>query len=285
MSFEALRLAAAVESLQHTVSWSPTQDPRTWVVNTGRSYSDGDAVEVFVRPSTDCTRVAVSDGGISLARRGLYGLPQLSNSAASLWNEVLTDFDVETEGGRVFARGPVEQLSGLISLIADVALILDSVRLLAEGERQTFSTKLEQWLHHAAPGAVLSARTSVEDRYGTKQKITAVVETRGKEVLVQGAGGRTTSDLKSSAKHAAWVFGGLDDRQWPKESRLVVFERVPTHTAQQRINSQLLISRLGEVAYVGNFEAPLTLSRFLSEGAPESTDMVTTNYGQVTGDL
>jgi hypothetical protein len=284
MSFETLDLPRAMESLRYAYSSSRTHDPRTWVVTTGRSYSDGDSVEVFVRPSADGTRVAVSDGGASFARRGLYGLSSPTSGAASLWAEILSDFEVEAEAGRIFTRGPLDQLPGLVALIADVSLVLDSVRLLAEGERQTFSTKLVHWLRQE-PGTTVSTRSSVEDRYGTNQKVTAVVESRGKEILIQGAGGRTSSDLKNSAKHAAWVFGGLDERQWPMESRLLVFERVPTHTAHQRLNAQLLISRLGEVAYVGSFDAQLAVSRFLAEGAPDSTNMVTDIYGQVRGDL
>lgn len=284
MSFETTDLAKAVESLRYAYRSGRTHDPRTWIVSTGRSYADGDSVEVFVRPSVDGTRVAVSDGGTSYARRGLYGLPSPTGGAASLWTDIISDFEVETEGERIFTRGPLAQLPGLISLIADVSLVLDSVRLLAEAERRTFSRKLENWLRQE-PGITVSARTSVADRYGTQQKVTAIVESRGKQVLVQGAGGRTSSDLKNSAKHAAWVFGGLDDRHWPRESRLLIFERMPMRTAQQRLSAQLLVSRLGEVAYVGSFDAPATVSRFLAEGAPASTNMVTDVYGQVMGDI
>ena len=83
----------------------------------------------------------------------------------------------------------------LIGLIADACLALDSVRLLAENARTSFAEKLETWLVKDS-GVTVTGEHTVTYRFGSPQKVTAIVESPRGEILVQGAGGRAAGSLR-----------------------------------------------------------------------------------------
>ena len=236
-----------------------------------------------MRLSEDGERAVVSDGGVTMARRSLFGIESFSKSAQTLWDDIVTDFGVETVSDRVFARGPVQAMPHLIGLVADAAVALDSVRHLTESARFTFTEKLERWLSKEA-GLKIKETRHVTDRLGEEQRVTAIVSSPRGEILVQGAGGKTPSNIKQSAEHAYFVFSGLDRQEWSLESRLIVLERLAVKTDQQMRAAKGLVARLAEEAYVGTFESQLSLNRFLTETAPGERDMATQTYGQASAD-
>ncbi|MCW3766435.1 hypothetical protein OCL88_08110 [Paenarthrobacter sp. PAE-2] len=274
-------LKSALEDLRAEFSCSQMFNSSTLLVATGRYYSDGDPVEVYVRPQPDATRLAVSDGGLTHSRRALYAADDLSSRAKSLWDDIVQDFGVLEFSDRIYATGPMTSAADLIGRIADVCLALDSVRLLSEGSRRTFASKLSNWLKDEG-GFDVKAESTVADRYGNKQKFTAIVETAEREVLIQAAGGRGVQDLKRPAEHAYFAFTGLSEERWPMDSRLIVIEHLVPRTAHQRQAARGLLDRLAEVAHVGSFEQQLSLSSFIKRGSAGQRDLVTNSYGQVT---
>jgi len=272
-------LAPALDRLRGAYRCHATADPRTMTVTTSRHYTDGDAVEVFLRISADGTRFAVSDGGLSHARRDLYASPELKGTALTLWREVLEDHGLSEFKGRIYTTGDVEAADVLITQIADAALVLDSVRLLAVGERKTFSSKLHAWLDKL-DGISVKPESSVVDIYGSEQHISAIVESPVGDVLVQGAGGKNVSELRKNAEHAHWTFSFLREEDWPVEKRLVVLETSLVSTEKQRIATASLVQRLTSRSYVAAFDSPSTVKRFLADGPSYDKDMVTLAYQQ-----
>lgn len=267
-----------LEALRGQIFTAASHDERNTIVSTGRFYVDGDAVEVFVRLNEDGTRVVVSDGGITTARRSLYGVESLARSAGKLWQDILFEFGVETISDRVFARGSTESLPHLIGLVADASIALDSVRLLAENARQTFSDKLEKWLLFQGNHKLAESRT-ITDRHGDVQKFTAIVESPRGAVAIQGAGA-SSGGLRQAAEHAYFLFSGLDEEAWPVKSRLIVLEKLNVKTDPQIRSAKSLVSRLTEQAYVATFEGQLTLNRFLTEEPGNERDLATLTFGQ-----
>ncbi|MDI2032964.1 DUF1828 domain-containing protein [Paenarthrobacter nitroguajacolicus] len=274
-------LNPAMESLRAEFSCSRSFDSTTLVVATGRYYSDGDPVEVYVRPQPDKDRLAVSDGGLTFSRRSLYAAEELSRTAKSLWDDIIQDFGVLEFSDRIYATGPVSAAADLIGRIADVCLALDSVRLLSDGSRRTFASTLSTWLKDEA-GFNIKTESSVSDRFGNKQKFTAIVEAPDREILVQAAGGRGVQDLKRPAEHAYFAFTGLNAEQWPMDARLIVVEHLVPKTDNQRRAARGLIDRLSEVAHVASFEQQLSLSAFIRRGSDGQRDLVTNTYGQTS---
>jgi hypothetical protein len=274
----------ALASVRESVRSQRSHDPRTVIVSSGRYFSDGDAVEVLVRTSDDGLRVVVSDGGMTMARRSLYGIESFAKTADNMWKEILADFGVESFADRVFHRGPVQMMPHLIGLVADTCIALDSVRLLSENVRSSFTEKLESWLARDS-GVKVTGERVVHDLHGEGQKVTAIVESPRGELLVQGAGGRSAGNLKQSAEHAYFLFSGLDSEEWRHESRLIVLEHLPARTDQQRRAAKSLVARLTEQAYVGTFEAQISLNRFLvTKSPPSERDLATITYGQSAAD-
>lgn len=279
---ESLALAnQAIEATQQLIHSEPGADDRTVIVSSGRFYSDGDAVEVFIRLSKDGSRAVVSDGGMSMARRSLYGIGSFSNPAKDLWSDVIDDYGVEFVSDRVFVRGSVDLLPHLLGTVADCALALDSVRLLADKGRSSFAEKLERWLSKEAHLHV-SEEKLVTDRHGEEQRITAIVNSPRGDVIVQGAGGRTPAAVKRASEHAYFLFSGLDDNAWGHDSRLIVLEKLRIETQQQMRAAKYLVSRLKEQAYVGTFEAQISLQRFFNEQPSGDRDLATLTYGQTS---
>ncbi|MFK0005512.1 hypothetical protein ACIQTZ_00515 [Paenarthrobacter sp. NPDC090520] len=277
-------LKPALDSLRAEYGCSRMFDSNTLVVSTGRYYSDGDPVEVYVRPQPDATRLAVSDGGLTHSRRALYAADDLTTRAKALWDDIVQDFGVLEFSDRIYATGPMSSAADLIGRIADVCLALDSVRLLSDGSRRTFASKLSSWLKEEG-GFDVKAESTVADRFGNKQKFTAIIETSEREVLVQAAGGRGVQDLKRPAEHAYFAFTGLSEDRWPMDARLIVIEHLVPRTAHQRKAARSLLDRLAEVAHVGSFEQQLSLSSFINRGSDGQRDLVTNSYGQVTSGL
>lgn len=274
-------LSSALTSLRQSYVCHPSSDPRTISVTTSRHYTDGDAVEVFVRLSADGRRVAVSDGGMSLARRDLYAASELRGTARSLWDDVLEDYGVKEFEGRVYSTGPKEEADHLIAQIADTALVLDSVRLLSSGERKTFAKTLQTWLESEA-GISVRPEATVQDSWGTEQRVTAIVESDQGEVLVQGAGGRMAAELRKSAEHAFWIFNFVEPSAWPKARRLIVLERSPLDTPAQRTATHAMLNRLTTVSNVAAFDSRTTVSKFIKRGPSTDADMVTNGYQQMS---
>ncbi|MGV9482095.1 hypothetical protein [Gordonia aichiensis] len=280
MSTDCAKLESAFEAMRSTISCRMSHDGATLIVTSGRSYADGDHVEVLVRLTADGERIAVSDGGLTRTRLDLHGTEIASATATSLWRDVLDEYGVAEIGDRVYARGPIEHAAGLIGRVADASVALDSVQLLTAGERRGFASKLQNWLETDA-GFTIHRGETVRDRYGDEQRVTAVVEAPRGEILVQAVGGRTASKMKAPIEHASWILGGLNEHEYPLDRRLVVLEGLPNRVdSVDRVRGW--VRRLSAIAYVGSFEAQLAVSRFLREDeAPPTRDFALESYGQL----
>lgn len=272
-------LASALDNLRTSYRCHPTSDSRTITVTTTRHYTDGDAVEVFVRVSADGLRLAVSDGGMSLSRRDLYGAPELRGTSKSLWDEILDDHGLSEFGGRVYVTGPRDSAEILITQVADAALVLDAVRLLSAGERKTFASKLQSWLQELE-GVSVKPESSVTDEFGNEQRMTAIVDSKRGDVLIQGAGGRSLGDVRKNAEHAHWIFSFLRIEDWPVENRLVVLESSLLANDNQKRSTLGVVNRLVTVANVAAFDSRSTVTNFLTLGPGQHRDMVTIGYAQ-----
>lgn len=250
-------------------------------MTSSRHYTDGDAVEVFVRLSADGQRLAVSDGGMSLARRDLYAASDLKGTARSLWEDILEDYGVKEFDGRVYITGPTSAADALIAQIADVALVLDSVRLLAVGERKTFAKALQSWLADE-DGLIVRPEATVKDEFGNEQRVTAIVESEHGEVIVQGSGGKSVAELRKNAEHAHWILSFVKATEWPLEKRLIVLERSTLGTPAQRSATLGMLNRLTTVSNVAAFDSKFTVSEFLRKGPSQHPDMVTNGYSQMS---
>lgn len=270
-------LSAAFEDLRREYRCTPAADGRSLIVTTGRYFGDGDAVEVFVRFSDDGDRVAVSDGGLARARRGIVTNNEMSRGAQTLWDDILAEFGVLEIEDRVYVRGRAGQAAQLIAQVADASLTLDSVKLLIDQERATFAARLENWLRLDAQVQLAEDRT-IFSRLGEPQTVTAIVESQRGRIAIQGAGGRTGGGILNAAYRAHWVFSGVDESELPIDHRLVVLER--TEGRRTKNGTLAMVPRLAEVAYVGTFEAQISLLRFLREPPPPNRDMVNVPFGQ-----
>jgi hypothetical protein len=165
--------------------------------------------------------------------------------------------------------------------LADACIALDSIHLLTAGERRTFTDKVRSWLKDEAGFAV--KRTSVVDKYGSPQTVTAVVDSPRGEVIIQGAGGRKLADLRSSMEHAFWVMGGLGENDHPLGNRLTLLESVPGRRASED-TLRGFVRRISESSYVGSFEGQISVQRFLDAAEPPTTrDFVFESLGQLPG--
>lgn len=272
--------SAALEGLRGEISCRPSHDGTTLVILTGRYFADGDAVELMLRPSEDGERVVVSDGGLTRARLDLAGTDLGAARPKALWRDIIAEFGVREMSDRVFVRGKASAAAASISLLADACVALDTVRLLTAGERQTFADKVRLWLRSEAHLDVQES-TSVVDRWGEPQTVTALVESPRGEVVVQAASGRNISDLRGSMEHAFWVMGGLIEAQYPIANRLTLVESVPTRPAS-RDRMEALVRRLTDASYVGSFEGQISAKTFLSiEEPPSERDFVFQSLGQI----
>lgn len=270
-------LDAALDRLRSdiTFDWSP--DRATAIFASGRRYADGDSVDVYVRVNRDGERVSVSDGGLTLARHDLSGLTDQAIADLRLWRAIQSDFGVEEASGRLYKVGPLPAAAEIIGLVADACLVLDSVRLSTRASTEAFAGRVQRFLRDEADLTVEPHR-DVLDRYGNAQRVTALVRLESGTVVVQAAGGASFEAVKRSAEHAHWIFGGLDTATHPIRRRLAVLEVPRRDRAANRLSG--LVKRLGEVAYVGSFDAQLSLNRFFREGPPESHDMATQSFDQ-----
>ncbi|BBX32150.1 hypothetical protein MMAG44476_27797 [Mycolicibacterium mageritense DSM 44476 = CIP 104973] len=281
MTANCMDFATALQVLRGDISCRLSHDESTLIVTTGRFFSDGDAVELLVRPSDDGARVIISDGGLASARLDLSGPGLGSTRAKSLWKDILAEFGVREAGSRVFVQATHETAAAGISILADACIALDSIHLLTAGERRTFADKVRSWLKEEAGYTV--KRTSVVDKYGSPQTVTAVVDSPRGEVIIQGASGRKLSDLRSSLEHAFWVMGGLGENDHPLGNRLTLLESVPgRNSSEDTLRS--LVRRISESSYVGSFEGQLSVQRFLGASElPGTRDFVFESLGQLSG--
>lgn len=281
MSADCVDFAEALQELRNDIACRPSHDKSTLIVSTGRFFSDGDAVELLVRPSDDGERIVISDGGLTSARLDLSGPGLASARAKALWRDILMEFGVQEASSRIFVQTTHEAVAASISILADACIALDSIHLLAAGERRTFADKVRTWLHDEAGFAV--KRTSVVDKYGDLQTVTAVIDSPRGEVVVQGAGGRKVADLRSSMEHAFWVMGGLAEKDHPTGNRLTLLESVPSKGASET-TLRGLVRRISESSYVGSFEGQISIQKFLSAPKPPVIrDFVFESLGQLSG--
>ncbi len=281
MTADCMDFAAALHELRSDITCRPSHDPSTLIVTTGRFFSDGDGVELLVRPSDDGARVVISDGGLVSARLDLSGPGPASMRAKSLWKDILAEFGVREAGSRVFVQATHDTAAAGISVLADACIALDSIHLLSAGERQTFADKIRSWLKEEAGLEV--KRTSVVDKFGSPQTVTAVVDSPRGEVIIQGAGGRKMADLRSSMEHAFWVMGGLAEKDHPLKNRLTLLESVPGRQSSED-TLRGLVRRISETSYVGSFEGQISTQRFLiMPEAPTTRDFVFESLGQLPG--
>jgi hypothetical protein len=279
MSANCVDFAEALQKLRGDITCRPSHDDATLIVTTGRFFSDGDAVELLVRPSEDGARVVISDGGLVSARLDLSGSGLASARTKSLWKDILAEFGAREAGSRVFVQATYDTVAARISILADACIALDSIHLLTAGERRTFTDKVRAWLKDEAGFTV--KRTSVVDKYGSPQTVTAVVDSPRGEVIIQGAGGRKLADLRASMEHAFWVMGGLGEKDHPYGNRLTLLESVPGRRANED-TLRGLVRRISESSYVGSFEGQISVQRFLEATEPPSTrDFAFESLGQL----
>lgn len=270
----------ALEELRNDITCRLSHDESTLIVTTGRFFSDGDSVELLVRPSEDGARVVISDGGLVSARLDLSGTGLASNRSKSLWKDILTEFGVREAGSRVFVQSTHDTAAAGISMLADACIALDSIHLLSSGERRTFADKVRAWLKNEAGYEVKG--TSVVDRFGSTQTVTAVVDSPRGDIVIQGAGGRRLPELRSSMEHAYWVMGGLGERDHPIGNRLTLLEAVPGRTASEDA-LRGLVRRISETSCVGSFESQISAQRFLAmQEPPDVHDFVFESLGQLS---
>jgi hypothetical protein len=281
MIADCMDFAEALQELRSDITCRLSHDKSTLIVTTGRFFSDGDGVELLVRPSDDGARVVISDGGLVSARLDLSGPGLASTRAKSLWKDVLAEFGVREAGSRVFVQATYETAAAGISILADACIALDSIQLLSAGERRTFAEKVRSWLKDEAGFEV--KRTSVVDKFGSPQTVTAVVDSPRGEVVIQGASGRKLAELRSSMEHAFWVMGGLGEEDHPLGNRLTLLESVPgRHASADALRG--LVRRISETSYVGSFEGQISVQRFLDAPSPPTTrDFVFESLGQLSG--
>lgn len=139
MSANCMDFAQTLQDLRSDITCRQSHDESTLIVTTGRFFSDGDAVELLVRPSDDGARVVVSDGGLVSARLGLSGTGLSSARSRTLWQDIIAEFGVREASTRVFVQADYETAAASISILADACIALDSIRLLSAGERRTFT--------------------------------------------------------------------------------------------------------------------------------------------------
>lgn len=273
MTQQCSLLADALAELEADLDCSVTADGNTLLVTTGRFYSDGDVVEVFVRVNPEADTVIVSDGGITTARRALFGLGAPSGNAHELWGDILDDFGLHEAGNRIYGRGPRRAAASLIGTVADAALTLDSLRLMATGKTQSFPQRVQGWLRREA-GATLLDNPVITMARGGLQKVTAVALAHdGRHVAVQAAAARGSG--KAAMEHAFFVFAGIDQNRWPVENRLIVVDSVTKAITRG-------MSQLTDVAYVSTLERAGTVRRFLEDGPPVNRDIATETFGQAS---
>lgn len=279
MKVNCVDFAEALKELRSDITCRTSHDESTLIVTTGRFFSDGDAVELLVRPSEDGERVVVSDGGLVSARLDLSGSGLASARAKSLWSDILSEFGVREAASRVFVHARYDAAAAGISILADACIALDSVHLLAAGERRTFADKVRSWLTDEAGLTVKS--TTVVDKYGGPQTVTAVVDSPRGDVVIQGASGRKLADLRTSMEHAFWVMGGLGDQEHPVGNRLTLLESVPGRRANED-TLRSLVRRISESSYVGSFEGQISIQKFLESPVPPiNHDFVFESLGQL----
>lgn len=252
-------------------------DERTVLIQTGHFFADGDGVELLVRPSVNGEYVVVSDGGVTHARMSLYVDTEPGKAVSALWDDVKSEFGVEVSRDRIYVRMPTSMLASAISVLADACIAMDSARMLAVGERRTFSDELREWLASEVSLPV-SQSQKVPDRFGDDQTVTAIVETRRGEVVLQAAGGTSGSARKQAFQRAFWVMSNMGE-SIPVQNRLVVVER-PPRTYDRKFAHQ--VETLAQTAYVGSFTRQRTLEGFLrASEAPEERDLVMQTPGQL----
>ena len=275
-------LSEALGVLRDDITCEPGADARTVLVTTGRAYADGDVVEVFVRFSPELDRVAVSDGGMTHARRQMFGLDGFAPTAEAVWIDLLSDYDVSETHGRIYAQGTVDVVAGLIANVADAAVALDVVRLLRGAERITFGAIVETWLRKQTNLRVADTST-VTDRYGARQKFTALVELPKRQVIVQALSGSNPTSLQRPVEHASWAFGALDATAYPVADRLAISQGAPKRNKTKQFQKvEAMLNRLAESACVGGFDQHQALNRYFTEGAPDERNFATSSFGQLS---
>lgn len=275
MIINCTSVSQALEELRVHIACEPV-DARTLLIQTGRFFADGDGVELLVRPSVDGEYVIISDGGITHARLNLYTDSEPSNSVSTLWEDIKSEYGVEVSGGRIYQRVSTTMLSSGLSVVGDACIAMDAARMLSVSERRTFSDEIREWLADEASLSISPSR-KVQDRFGDDQTVTAIVESQRGEVVLQAAGGTSSSSRKQSIQRAFWVMSHLENV--PIQNRLVVIER-PPRGADRKFAHQ--VQTLSQASYVGSFTRQRTLERFLSaDDVPDERDMVTQTPGQL----
>lgn len=272
-------LAAVVAELREEISCSAGPDGVTSILTTGRFFSDGEPVEISVRINAGGTRLAVSDGGALHTRRALIDQSEMSGSVRKQWDAIIRDYSLEEYSDRVYGVCGPGEVFDVITSISDACIALDSLRLMVEGERETFGATFRSWL--AGLDVDLVDSKNVTDRWGNPQKPTALVNSKRGHIAIQAAPGRSVGELRRPVEHAYFLFDGLDSGAWPLSSRLTVFQGVSKRRGRSSAPQiESLVSRLASVSSVASFDAAEDIKRFFDEDPGEQRDFVTLGFGQ-----
>lgn len=282
-SFNSDSLTAALRAIPFGVD---TNDERTLRLIPGACFSDGEQVQIYARISSDSSHVILSDSGVIHARSAMYGVDLSSGAAFKHLEEVRNDFQLQIHADRFFIRTSLDCMAEEAAHMAGALVSLDSARLVHSPTQERFSKSLEKWLKSTLSSDV-EINKKIETRFGDTVSISASIPSARGEVLIQAAGGKNATTLRSSSEHAFFVFSGLSAATHPVRNRLVVFEST-LFERKKDINRKPVVSetmrrltnRLAEVAYVSAFDSISQVSSFMEDLHGDDKDLVTLPVGQ-----
>jgi len=157
--------------------------------------------------------------------------------------------------------------------------------------QEKFSKSLEKWLQTTLDSEV-ETNKKIETRFGDTVSISAAVPSPRGEILIQAAGGKNATTLRSSSEHAFFVLSSLSPTEHPIRNRLIVLEST-LYDRKKDINRRPVVSetmrkltkRLTEVAYVSAFDAASHIASFMEDPHGSERDLVTVSLGQSSLDL
>ncbi|NAZ14815.1 DUF1828 domain-containing protein [Glutamicibacter soli] len=288
VSFDGASISAALQALPSAMD---TSDDRTLRLVPGVCFSDGEQVQVFARISADRSHVILSDSGTIHARAAMYGVDITTGAASKHLDEVRGDFNLRVHADRFYVQVPLDCLAEEAAHLAGALVSLDSARLAYSATQEKFSKSLEKWLQTTLDSEV-ETNKKIETRFGDTVSISAAVPSPRGEILIQAAGGKNATTLRSSSEHAFFVLSSLSPTEHPIRNRLIVLEST-LYDRKKDINRRPVVSetmrkltkRLTEVAYVSAFDAASHIASFMEDPHGSERDLVTVSLGQSSLDL
>ncbi len=222
------------------------------------TYSDGDYVDLAVRPAVD--GVVVVDLGSAISRLGLAGIPMDGGGIRERAVRIFRSYGVQVaeDEARLFGAG--EQVGELVSRMTSALLSVDGLASARQARpRGGFRSQVLDFLtarfEDVLPDPVLVGLS------GSKYTLTARVGgTDGVLVNALSAGG-TVDATRQAATRAFRTFADVDG-QLPHERKLVLLD--DTRAKWRREDVALLAG----VAYVGSWRQRAAVEAFLHKPSP-----------------